>query len=386
MMGCVPLPATGDRGGTCSHKLTQLCRRVRSSVCNGNLSIYPAFAHFSRGIRILPILRGERMPVYLWSETANSNATADPTINWAEGQAPSSINDSARAMMAAIAKWRDDVQGILIANGSSTAYSVTTNSGLTSVVDGFTVQFTPAATNTGPVTIAVDILGAAPLRFYTGHDLPAGVLISGSLYQATYRLASGEWLLHSFDGSIYSIPIGAGVDYWGATTPNSSFAFAQGQAVSRTTYAALFGILGTTYGAGDGLSTFNLPDKTGRVSVGVDPGGSRVSGNTFNVTTLGGVGGFERNTLSVNQIPAGIPVSVVGTASVTSTVANIVVANSVLSSNAAGGSYGQLQQPAALTSINSTGTITGAGVASGSGQSVNNVQPSICCNYIIRVL
>jgi microcystin-dependent protein len=56
------------------------------------------------------------------------------------------------------------------------------------------------------------------------------------------------------------------LDYWGTTTPNSSFAFPTGQAISRTTYAALFALIGATYGVGDGTTTFNLPDKTGRVS------------------------------------------------------------------------------------------------------------------------
>ncbi len=39
------------------------------------------------------------MTLYKWSQTASSDATADSTINWAEGQAPSSVSDSARAMM-----------------------------------------------------------------------------------------------------------------------------------------------------------------------------------------------------------------------------------------------------------------------------------------------
>ena len=55
------------------------------------------------------------MTLYKWSQTASSDATTDPTINWAEGQAPSSINDSARAMMAATAKYRDDIVGAIAA-------------------------------------------------------------------------------------------------------------------------------------------------------------------------------------------------------------------------------------------------------------------------------
>ena len=49
-----------------------------------------------------------------WSTTAATNATADSTINWAEGQAPSSVNDSARALMASWAKWREDQNGTIV--------------------------------------------------------------------------------------------------------------------------------------------------------------------------------------------------------------------------------------------------------------------------------
>jgi microcystin-dependent protein len=53
-----------------------------------------------------------------------------------------------------------------------------------------------------------------------------------------------------------------------------------GQAVSRTTYAALFAVIGTTYGAGDGSTTFNLPDLRGRAPVGLDNmGGSAAAGS-----------------------------------------------------------------------------------------------------------
>ena len=54
------------------------------------------------------------MAWYNWSQTPAANATADSTINWQEGQAPSSINDSARAMMAATAKYRDDIAGAIL--------------------------------------------------------------------------------------------------------------------------------------------------------------------------------------------------------------------------------------------------------------------------------
>lgn len=60
--------------------------------------------------------------------------------------------------------------------------------------------------------------------------------------------------------------IGVVLDYAGASAP-TGYLLCQGQAVSRTTYAALYAIIGTTYGVGDGITTFNLPDCRGRVSV-----------------------------------------------------------------------------------------------------------------------
>jgi hypothetical protein len=53
----------------------------------------------------------QAMTLYTWSKTPSNNTTADATINWAEGQSPSSVNDSARASMAAVAKFRDDNNG-----------------------------------------------------------------------------------------------------------------------------------------------------------------------------------------------------------------------------------------------------------------------------------
>ena len=66
------------------------------------------------------------------------------------------------------------------------------------------------------------------------------------------------------------------------TLVNSKYLECNGVAVSRTTYAALFAVIGTTYGAGDGSTTFNLPDAHGRSVVSV----ARSGGHT-DVTTLG---------------------------------------------------------------------------------------------------
>lgn len=102
-------------------------------------------------------------------------------------------------------------------------------------------------------------------------------------------------------------PIGALLDYGGSTDPVAGkWILADGRAISRSTYASLFTIMGTTYGIGDNLTTFNVPDLRGRVSVGPDNMGtaqgaaSRMSDNN----TRGASSGAASVTLSTNQIPA----------------------------------------------------------------------------------
>src|ERR1700743_2685993 len=106
------------------------------------------------------------MTLYKWSQTASADANADSTINWAEGQAPSSVNDSARAMMAAAAKYRNDVAGAITTGGTSTAYNVSSNQGFDSLthLDGNLIAFVPHATCGATVTLSVDNLTAKPLR------------------------------------------------------------------------------------------------------------------------------------------------------------------------------------------------------------------------------
>jgi hypothetical protein len=150
------------------------------------------------------------MPVYTWSQTAATNATADSTINWAEGQAPSTVNDSARAMMAAGAKWRDDISATITTAGSATAYTVTSNSIFDSLahMNGQIVAFVPHASNTGSATLSVDGLTAKPIRFAPGVETVANTLILGATYVTTYNNADGAFYLHNMGANS---PAGYGI-------------------------------------------------------------------------------------------------------------------------------------------------------------------------------
>lgn len=77
------------------------------------------------------------------------------------------------------------------------------------------------------------------------------------------------------------VPSGALLPYGGAASPSADWLLCDGSAVSRTTYAVLFAIIGTAYGAGDGSTTFNLPDLRQRFPMGKAITGT---GNVLGVT------------------------------------------------------------------------------------------------------
>jgi microcystin-dependent protein len=122
-------------------------------------------------------------------------------------------------------------------------------------------------------------------------------------------MANYEATKYDFDGAnltgIEGIPTATIVPWSSASVP-SGFLECNGTAVSRSTYSALFAIVGTTYGAGDGSSTFNTPDLADNVPVGKSGSkalGSTGGANTVAVTAAGNVGGSTANaTLSEAQL------------------------------------------------------------------------------------
>jgi microcystin-dependent protein len=93
------------------------------------------------------------------------------------------------------------------------------------------------------------------------------------------------------------IPVGTIIDFAGSVAP-SGFLLCDGSAVSRTKYSALLDVIGITYGPGDSLTTFTLPDFRGRVSVGVGQGVG------LTLRNLAGHAGEENHQLSVSELPA----------------------------------------------------------------------------------
>lgn len=117
-------------------------------------------------------------------------------MNWQEGQSPGSVNGSARAMMAAVAKYRDDVSGNLVTGGTATAYTLTTNQGLTSLTDGFKVRARVNATSGATPTLNVDSLGAKSIVLnVSATAIPTGALLTGQVYSFVYDATADGWLV-----------------------------------------------------------------------------------------------------------------------------------------------------------------------------------------------
>lgn len=138
------------------------------------------------------------MTFWKWSRTASSNATADGTSPWPEGMPGAQVNDSARGLMAAAAKYRDDVAGGTLTTGTATAYEVATYQGFDTLahLDKNVIVFVPHIANGNTVTLKVDGLTPKPLRSAPSVELASGFLTAGVPVAATYYAATDECILH----------------------------------------------------------------------------------------------------------------------------------------------------------------------------------------------
>lgn len=143
---------------------------------------------------------------------------------------------------------------------------------------------------------------------------------------------------------------------WPSDTPPAHWLICNGQLVSRTTYADLFAAIGTTYGVGDGSSTFAVPDFRGRAPVLYGAGPDRT-------WTLGQQGGEETHALSIAELPAHTHVT--GDAN-----------PAAYDTAGAGGFYAVNDATLGLTE-NTEST--------GGGNAHQNLQPSLVINFIIKV-
>lgn len=178
------------------------------------------------------------------------------------------------------------------------------------------------------------------------------------------------------------LPTGVIMDFPGATAPDG-WLLCHGQAISRTVYAALFAVTGTTYGAGDGSTTFNLPDLRGYVIAGKDDMGGTNAGrlSTMPATALGATGGTQTHVLAVSEMPSHNHNGSTGNAGAH---AHSYIDSTTVDGNGIdfGGSYITTTTVARTTSTVADHAHTIP--AQGGGSAHNNVQPTIIMNKIIK--
>lgn len=179
--------------------------------------------------------------------------------------------------------------------------------------------------------------------------------------------------------STATVPLGGVIDFWGDTAP-SGFLMCFGQEISRTTYAALFAVIGTAAGAGNGTTTFNLPDYRGRVGAGKDNMGG-VSADRLTTPVdgdiLGASGGSQSHTLSVGEMPSHSH-GVTDPSHLHDFTQFVLTGGSAVNNGSGLTETGVRQTAAALTGISIQ--------ANGGSGAHNNVQPIIVANKIMRVL
>lgn len=251
---------------------------------------------------------------YQWSKVAGNNSNADPSINWAEGMSPSTVNDSARAMMARAAEYRDDISGLLTTAGTSTAYTVATNQGFNATPnDGQLLAVTPHVTNGGSSTLTADGGNAFPIQSSAGTAISAGTLLSGTPYTLKFSASASAWVLRDFYGNS-SIPLGGILWSTMPTAPNSDFVAPSGQCISTTTYATYWVAMGSPASGSCPGGQFAIIDMRGRVAAALDTLNA-VAANRLTtsangcgtaMTTVGATcaNGGESQTLTIAQIPS----------------------------------------------------------------------------------
>jgi microcystin-dependent protein len=165
--------------------------------------------------------------------------------------------------------------------GTANAQTITI-ANYTAHTAGVALRFVPGNTNTGPTNINISALGNVAVQ------RPSSI---GNVALSGGELQSGELTCVIYTGSVYQLcynvdmtPIGKTVEFRGASAPRGTL-IEDGSAVSRTTYAALFTVIGSTYGNGDGSTTFNVPDSRGASTLALDNQGANGAANR--VTTAG---------------------------------------------------------------------------------------------------
>lgn len=242
---------------------------------------------------------------YDWSQVAASNDFADTTINWGENQDPDTVNNSARAMMARLAMFRDDLAPARSTTGTGNAYVVTSAGGGTGAYrNNEVIAFIADRANTGASTLNVNSRGGVPLRPAVAIDLRANEIQANQPVLAFYRSSTNEFLalgtgfhVDAMTNGLLVQSVVARLPRIGQPTLSIDPTVATGyirlteatQTLNKSDWPELSSWLSTRstpYPWGSASLTFNLPPAAGYLlrfaglTTTIDPSGPRAAGST----------------------------------------------------------------------------------------------------------
>ncbi|WP_455478010.1 phage tail protein [Bartonella sp. B10] len=224
--------------------------------------------------------------IYDWSLVAPENARTDKIINWAEGQPPSTVNDSARAMMQRVREYLADNGGDIEAkftinhDEKNTLINLNTKSDFSMYTNGIVLRFKAQSINVGATFVTLNQLKSQPVyKVIQGgiRPLTGGEIQSGGIYELVYYFdlagkdLDGWYLTNPTISIAHSFPPGFIATFAMKDVPEG-WLVCDGKAYRRKEYPLLFLAVGETWGNGDGRNTFNVPDFRGMFLRGLDAG------------------------------------------------------------------------------------------------------------------
>ncbi|MET3560183.1 microcystin-dependent protein [Bartonella japonica] len=223
--------------------------------------------------------------IYDWSLKADENANSDNIINWAEGQPPSSVNDSARAMMQRVREYLADSGGSINsrftvnAEDKTTLITLNTTSPITQYNNDIIIRFKSCGANIGTTTVTVNNIGEKPIYKATDAGimpLEGGELQTDGIYEMVYnndfsmKVRDGWYLLNPTPLKVESFPPGF-IATFAMQKVTSGWILCDGATYNRKDYPQLFQAIGDQWGK-DSDTTFKVPDFRGMFLRGFDNG------------------------------------------------------------------------------------------------------------------
>lgn len=317
-----------------------------------------------------------QLPSHTHTQNAHNHGVTDPGHNHTQNPHSHGHEVSANSGGSAIRRdWGSD--------GNTTAYA-----------QGISTESTTALNN--PSTTGISLASTTATNQSTGGGGTHNNIQPSIVKQSAIKVTAAKT-----GSSTPAAAPGTSVSGWWSSVP-AGYLLEDGSAVSRTTYAALFSVIGTTYGAGNGSTTFNLPDSRGRVGVH-----RNTSDTEFD--TMGEKTGAKTVTLTIAQIPSHTHVQNAHTHSVTDPKHNHTQVGhnhpQMVSSPLAGGTairndyksdgnglyYSQGITTGTTTATNKSSktnvtiaNATATNQSTGGGGAHNNIQPSITKLFVIK--